>query len=502
MHSLNDAEMTDEEAETERQAFVKKHYIQNMKMLMPGLSDEECERDYLEYAKKTKETKKPEKEPPQPPAAKRPTEKVIPPPEELLARVNEWALHPVTEEVEEEQYLWTHEGKKLKMRLLSHTGQLIGVVGLSGVGKTSLKSALEIELNEKFPHRVISIKWQTKINNRIADKLTNVSNFSEQYLEELWDKMLDKYGGNCWNYNAADTFSAIQKALKFDDPSDEARVFDQVLRRQANFNKLKPYVHQLEKALGHKCAAEAKKNVLKGRYQNAHTVLIDLPDYDKRSLAEMRNDLNAIQNWWENELSYNDEGYNQKPNLVIFIQKELFKGHFWFKKLDKIELKPFLSKELVQYYKKKFGSAAPFTDEALEYVAGLSRGIFRNFKRYIGTCTDELIMSEPKKETIAVDDVTAWISEGQLVEDMELELIDVFPNEKILRMKTVRLLHMLRKMGGSMMQTDVAKVLFDGQAKAASRFLDRLEGSGYIFRDSRAGKARGQRIVRLNNGGE
>jgi len=507
----NNDEMSDEEAEIERQAFVKEHFIEDMKLLYPGLNNEEYERAYLEYAKKVK---KPEEELPtdQPSIIEYPTkkQKLTPSPEDPLDRVDEWAHKLSTEQGEEKQYFWTSEGKELLDLLESNKGLLILLIALSGAGKTALKCALASKLWNKFPDKVLSIKWTHGINNYVTDTLTATSDFSEQYLEELWEILLEKCGSDGLHYDIGDTFSAIQKVLKFalfekrqslgrkcEDTSNEARVFDQILRHQADVNKLKPYMYLFEKGLGRKCAEQAKENILKARYENAHTILLDLPDYDKGNLAEQRNDISEIQDWREHELTCNDEEYSQRPNLVIFMQKELFTQHFFFRKFIQIELKPCLSKDLVQYYENKFESTFPFTKEALEHVADLSRGIFRRFKKYIGVCIRSLLRSQLKKETIVIDDVITWISEGQLVQDMELELINIFPREKILRVKAVRLLHMLRKNGGSMMQTDIAKELFNGQAKAASRFLEKLEVWEYILRDSRAGKAKGQIIVHL-----
>lgn len=102
------------------------------------------------------------------------------------------------------------------------------------------------------------------------------------------------------------------------------------------------------------------------------------------------------------------------------------------------------------------------------------------------------------KNEVSLNDVTAWITEGQLVQDMELELADLFPNEKILRQKTVKLLHLLKK-NGPTLQTKMTEELFDGHKMQASRFLDRLEAYGYITRE-RCG-TKGKKIVKLNEGG-
>ena len=57
--------------------------------------------------------------------------------------------------------------------------------------------------------------------------------------------------------------------------------------------------------------------------------ILDPCDYSRLTINQMTKDLNGIQAFWENNLCTNgcDGVYNQKGNLIIFFQAELFYGH-------------------------------------------------------------------------------------------------------------------------------------------------------------------------------
>lgn len=87
---------------------------------------------------------------------------------------------------------------------------------------------------------------------------------------------------------------------------------------------------------------------------------------------------------------------------------------------------------------------------------------------------------KPDSIVITLKDVKEGIRPTQMVVDMELELMNVFPKEKENRVLTVKLLSLLRE--GSMTQTDITEQLFDNAKMRASRVLGKLESWDYIKR--------------------
>ena len=68
---------------------------------------------------------------------------------------------------------------------------------------------------------------------------------------------------------------------------------------------------------------------------------------------------------------------------MLAIQKEMFHDHFFFDKMEKVELEPLRPEQMVEVYRKRFKAIEPFTEDALLTLGRMSRGIFRRFLRYI-----------------------------------------------------------------------------------------------------------------------
>ena len=217
------------------------------------------------------------------------------------------------------------------------------------------------------------------------------------------------------------------------------------------------------------------KDLVLEEIREADCVLIDLPDYDKRNRREMIKDLYELQTFWEGLFF---EGEPPKVNIVLFLQKELFEGHFFFGKLDVVNLEPLKPEEMVQIYVKKFGSTKPFKDEILLELAKMSRGIFRRFLKYIGSCLD-VWYDQGSKGEIDSEILKQAVSFEQRVKDMELELMDLFPKEKTNIRKAVQLLDYLRQKG-EVNQKTISEELFNGNLMAASRMINKLEAHDYI----------------------
>jgi DNA-binding transcriptional ArsR family regulator len=206
-------------------------------------------------------------------------------------------------------------------------------------------------------------------------------------------------------------------------------------------------------------------------------ILIDTPDYSKTDKRAMARDLSEIYWLWNTLLRTSVK----KPNLIVAIQKEMFGGHFFFDKMFKIELEPLEPPELVKAYLGHFGSFKPFSEEALSLLARMSRGIFRRFLRYITLSLDlwegqyrrmsSIIGPEVVKEAVTLE---------RLSEDMELELLPLFPRHSDLRLLAVQLLLMLEE-HDPQKQTNLVKQL-EIEPFTMSRLLAKLESNGYVTR--------------------
>jgi hypothetical protein len=135
--------------------------------------------------------------------------------------------------------------------------------------------------------------------------------------------------------------------------------------------------------LGRSAIRAVQQNSWLSMLRKKKLILIDTPDYSKTDRRLMAKDLDDIY-WLWNSLSratYLKDETN--PNIVIAIQKEMLRDHFFFDKMETKELEPLNPQQMVEAYRKRFKAIDPFTEEALLTLARMSRGIFRRFLRYI-----------------------------------------------------------------------------------------------------------------------
>jgi len=169
-----------------------------------------------------------------------------------------------------------------------------------------------------------------------------------------------------------------------------------------------------------------------------------------------------------------------RPGPILAIQKKMFRDHFFFDKMEKVELEPLAPDQMLEAYLNRFETTDPFTEDALLTLARMSRGIFRRFLRYI-TLTLDLWERRPKpRDLIDSATVREAVTVERLAEDMELELVELFPKQSDLRLQAVRLLMLLEE-SGPRKQTDLAEEL-GIEDYAISRLLAKLELHRYILR--------------------
>jgi hypothetical protein len=146
--------------------------------------------------------------------------------------------------------------------------------------------------------------------------------------------------------------------------------------------------------------------------------------------------------------------------------------------MEKRELELLKPEQMVEAYRKRFKTIEPFTEDALLSLGRMSRGIFRRFLRYI-MLTLQYSESHGKK-IIDTETVKEAVTVERLAEDMELELVELFPKQSDLRLQAVRLLMHLEE-SGPKKQAELAEE-FGLEEYAMSRLLAKLELHRYIAR--------------------
>jgi hypothetical protein len=427
---------------------------------------------------------------------------------ESSTKVYQWACR-LTSEQGMDDYLWTPEADALRKRLETSKGDLIAVTGLQGSGKTALRFAL-FKYLFNADRNVHCVKWLGSSEKAVIQQIGDYDFFLNEQDNDYFDTVFDELRRRrCPAVkDPYDIAHVIVNALRISDSTHDIyhnilayinarrlwkkdKCFDNRMDLLDGRSRISNLLPLMEKRIGAEAMQSIRMKEMKWKLREANVILIDLPDYDRSSTAQMRKDLASIQEWWERNFVDHSGEKPQETSLVIFFQKELYRGHFLMGKLDVYELKPLTPQQLVDCYKKSFNSTAPFTEEALMTIAKVSRGIFRRYKKYIRICLDHILTGKDSL-TITPENVRQWISLEQLVQDMELELATMFPKEKDYRRAAVIVLKRLSE-EGFITQTQIAKEVFDGSEMKASRLLNRLEAWNYIRRE-RKGK---EKVVSL-----
>jgi DNA-binding MarR family transcriptional regulator len=324
------------------------------------------------------------------------------------------------------EYLWPKSIESLGARLRDIKGRMICISGLQGVGKSRACTMLY------------------------------------QHLKEVEVKLDENQG--------------FHRTLMFKFPKDGDWV-EAIWRASPTAYSLFAEEDQHELKTNSKFRRYHVRKIL----QLARTVLIDLGDYGRKDARLMNRDLDKIQELWTLMLELGLPA----PNLLIFIQKELYKGHFFLGKFEHLELKPFTAAELVEAYKKVMEGhtsgllalTSPFEEAALLELGQMSRGIFRRFKRYIHKCVEAY---QPDNATlISPDFVRKIITFDEIAADMQLQLSDLFSKPEH-RTIAIRLLEYAR-LNPDLNQTVLAERL-EVDDGTLSRILSKLELQGYIQR--------------------
>lgn len=336
-----------------------------------------------------------------------------------------------------EAYLTSKPVARILRRLTHTKGNMIAVIANQGMGKGTTQRYLQSKLHT-LRKKVVSIKWQDL--KHLFDKIP-------RYItHEFYDEQLNE--------------------------------------RLLRANKPIPYFQQenaKERLLGTQETAKLRLDaIIIGLIENEGTILIDFPDYDKRSRGQMLRDLKEFQTFWVKLCSY--DGF-ESVNVIFFWQKELWGGHFSFGKWDVFELKPFTPIRLADWINENWDH--PFQTKALETIANLARGVPRWFKKYIMVCLDCYYdQLDTFEGWITEDHVKKWITLDHLVDDWNRELMEVFPKNKGSRRKAVEVFKHLQEYGKTT-QAELQELYYgpeNSDKMRCSRVLAKLEEHGYINR--------------------
>lgn len=409
-------------------------------------------------------------------------------PNDLQTRVREvynWSVQLTAESRDEKwSYYWPDVIRNLLAKLRIVTGALISLIGLQGVGKSSAMKALTDALTAEGKI-VMSVKLYGSGNLRQAIRAQVYENIKASYAALLKEeviklaskdsRMATKIDNIRSNSRDKDFYNFMTELLGIKLPE---------VRPQDPTGYLYLLVDVLPKKIRDSIDNEATLDWL----SKTETIMIDLPDYSKTDKRAMVRDLDDVQQLW-NTLAIR----SWRGSLVVFIQKEMFGNHYFFGKMDTVEIKPFTKEEIIEAYLQTFKDHSPFSTDALGYIAGLSRGIFRRFLRYIQVSLEYCMGKNLADQTIGRDLAHEAIPWVEIVRDIEDELSTIFPKSLQLLKKALQIITLLTKQEAPIIQKQIAEVLSANQMDV-SRIADKLEAYGYIIRQRQGN----EKLVKLN----
>ena len=377
-----------------------------------------------------------------------------------MVRVRRWATQLTGEDrqfVNPEHYVWPRAVRRLGDELAgSMYGRLVALVGQQGVGKTSALMALRQIRFRKGSGEwgdVVLFKWRRRAQ-LFLDLLSGRHECSAGFLEVYRSRLLEELRN-------------VEEDLKW---GDRERV---VGSRSEELT-----VGWAERRLGKRVCDSLREVVWRDFLADYDILFVDTPDYSRRDRRVMARDLMEVQWFWH--------GCNQnrslRPRMVLAVQKEMvLSGNFFLDKMVRVDLEPLGAGELVEAYVKQFSGPEPFTGEALLVLAGMSRGVFRRFLRYISLALDAWELQDNRPERIDVGLVRGAVGVERISEDMELELSEPFPRDREFRVLAVRVLLWLGEVGAARQQELLSR--FGVEESRLSRLLERLELHRYISRE-------------------
>jgi len=364
------------------------------------------------------------------------------------------------------------EVSNLCRKLASERGGLHALIGFQGVGKTSAMSAIAQELRKSQPPettqkpnssgRIFLFKWR-RLSELIPSLLTHddylAARMKKRYSAKLYGALKSREPDRSLIYKSNSSFKGLLR-------------YKTMMEGLLSFN-----FAEAERMAGKALVEQLRYETFLEILSEAQTILIDLPDYSRTDMRRVTANLETIY-WIWNGLTQT----RNQPNIVISFQKELFRGHFFLGKMNRVDLEPFKPETLLEFYEKRFCGTEPFTQEALLLLAKMSRGIFRRFLRYV-TLTLNHQEQASTSLPITLDQVHEAVPAQLLAQDMDQQLTEIFPRQPDIRIQAVRLLLHLEEHGPTTQPK--IKELLDLPDYSVSRLVSKLEDYRYVKREKK-----------------
>ena len=318
---------------------------------------------------------------------------------------------------------------------------LVGLLGSLGVGKTNALLALYWG---KAPGVKSGREERALFKWRNEDELFNsllqrdLEPLQGQYEYELSSEFIQEYSRHLFY-----VLESLPSKKRLSLDNKKYLEFVKYLRRcgEKGDHGPSPDIRWAESQIGRVHAKELRRHAWFGILKDKRVVLIDTPDYSKTDKRRMDQDLADISLFW-NRLA-TDGGF---PSIVVALQQEMPRDHFFLGKMRMIELLPLSADQMLGAYRLRFHTFEPFDEEALLTLAYMSRGIFRRFKNYISLTLD-LWSVEEGTGRVDTETVRRAVPIERIGEDMESELKPLFPKHSELSIAGVKLFLELEETG-------------------------------------------------------
>jgi len=325
-----------------------------------------------------------------------------------------------------ENYYWTPQARRVLAKLESTKRALIGVVGVQGVGKTAtMRMIWRTLVKGRFDYdHVIAVKVPE--SGGLTTALKTALNPPDSDYSRLEDMLGHLMAERLFHD------SILQRRVR----SRDRELAEKVENTSATFDDLD--VLKLRTLIPQRVVRELEMEALRRLLEYQKVIMIDMPDYPRHDRRLIARDLDDIAGLW-NRLMVSAQA--KETSLIVFIQKETFSAadHFFYGKCDIIPLMPLTLKQLLDAYITKWRSYAPFTEEALQYIARMSRGVFRRFKRYIA-----LTLEMSSQPPLDLELVKKAVTDEEVMRDMDKELDGIF-RKREQKEKAVELIKVLSK---------------------------------------------------------
>jgi len=358
------------------------------------------------------------------------------------------------EENEYKDYYLTEAGRELHFDLIRMpAGEIVGLVGLQGVGKTAMLKKMAHDLNTKDTP-VFSIHWTPDWFEKLKQNPKIQADYRGFIVNALSEKV-NAYGHS--NRRMAAIGGKIPDRNDINSVGNGRRTLE-----------------TMEASLTKGECKKAMEEAMDGTLSHVRYLFIDLPDYDKQGTSTRNLDLQSIYTLWMRALD--KAGSDMNATIVLGIQQETYGGHFFYGKMHIVYLKPMKKEEMIQAYKHKWKTTDPFTEEALGLLADLSSGIFRRFLKYISMTVKTACMR--KEFPITIDAVNASITFNVRAEDMSQELAKAFKGNEEQKLLAVKMLTFIRTNPGHN-RKEIAEAM-EVSEDVAGTVLKKLELYSYI----------------------